>query len=508
MGGGALWGWFGPLIVTIFGGYLRFVRLGDPHSVMFDETFYAKDAYAFTQFGVEQKTLDTDKDPIANDRLIAGNTDIFTQCPPEDLSNCVLFIAHPPLGKWMIAAGEAIFGMTPFGWRFAAALVGTLSILILARTVRRMTRSTMLGCLAGLLLSVEALHFVASRAALLDVFLMFWVLAGFACLVVDRDRYRRRLADWRSAGGQDKLGPAPTMRRWRVAAGLCLGAACAVKWNAAFFLAAFALMSLLWDAGANRAAGLATPYKAVLSRIFPGASFALGVVPVVTYVLSWIGWFLSERGYGRNWDQALSAGPPYFVFDSLRSLWSYHAAILNFHTDLTDGHDYSSQPWTWPLLIRPVAFHYPPLQKCGDDQCAQAVLQTGTPVIWYTAIIALVATVAWYFSSRDWRAGATVLAYSAGWLPWVYYAIAEQRTMYLFYAVPMVPFMIIALTLMAGLLLGRKDPVSPRRPWAAAVIGAVALLALVNFWWLYPVLAAETIPYSEWHSRMFFDSWI
>lgn len=86
----------------------------------------------------------------------------------------------------MIAIGEWLFGATPFGWRFVPALAGTLSVLILCRLARRMTGSTLLGCAAGLLLALDGLHFVTSRAALLDVFVMFWILAGFACLVNDR----------------------------------------------------------------------------------------------------------------------------------------------------------------------------------------------------------------------------------------------------------------------------------------------------------------------------------
>ena len=58
-------------------------------------------------------------------------------------------VVHPEVGKWMIALGERMFGMNPFGWRFMTALLGTLSVLMLCRIGRRMSRSTLLGCLAG-----------------------------------------------------------------------------------------------------------------------------------------------------------------------------------------------------------------------------------------------------------------------------------------------------------------------------------------------------------------------
>ncbi|MER6946439.1 phospholipid carrier-dependent glycosyltransferase [Nonomuraea sp. NPDC000554] len=509
MQGTALWGWLGPILVTIFGGILRFVRLQDPRAIVFDETYYIKDAYSLIRFGVERITLGTEKNPIADKRLLADNLDIFKQCP--QFADCGSYVAHPPLGKWMIGVGEQLFGMNPFGWRFAAAVVGTLSILILARLARRMTRSTLLGCLAGLLLALDGLHLVLSRTALLDIFLMFWVLAGFACLVVDRDQARRRLADWRDSSPLSDLGPRLGARWWRLGAGACLGAACAVKWSGVFFLIAFAVLSLMWDAGARRAVGLRQPYRGMFARDLSGALGALVAVPAVTYVLTWTGWFVTAGGWGRNWEQATSSGPLFFVVDSARSWLQYQWQVLGYHTGLRLYHPYMSDPWTWPVLYRPVSFYYPsdlPPSACGADKCSQAVLGVGTPALWYGALLALLGLIAWYVRSRDWRAGAVLLAYAAGWLPWFYYAVADKRTMYLFYMIPLVPFMVLALVLVAGLALGKQNAPPARRAAGAAAVGAFALIVLINFWWLYPVLAAETITQGQWWARMLTSSWV
>ncbi|MEW9554163.1 dolichyl-phosphate-mannose--protein mannosyltransferase [Nonomuraea sp. NPDC050783] len=509
MQGSALAGWLGPLLVAVFGGVLRFVRLEVPHAVVFDETYYAKDAYSLLRFGVERAMQGDDKNPVADRNLIAGNLDIFRHC--GEPGECAAFVAHPPLGKWMIAAGEWLFGMNPFGWRFAAALAGTLSILILARVARRMTRSTLLGCLGGLLLSLDGLHLVLSRTALLDVFLMFWVLTGFACLVVDRDRVRERLAAWRESASPGGPGPRLGARPWRLAAGACLGAACAVKWSGIFFLIAFAVLSLVWDAGARRAVGQREPYRATLSRDLPGGLAGLGLLPAAVFLASWTGWFATSLGWGRNWEQATSAGPFYFVFDSLRSWLGYQSQVLGYHSGLHEYHPHMSEPWSWPLLLRPVSFHYPaglPPSACGASACSQAVLGVGTPALWYGAIAAVITMVGWYSATRDWRAGAVLLAVAAGWLPWFYYAVADDRTMYLFYMLPVVPFMVLALVLAAGLVLGRASAPPARRAAGAAVAGAFALIVLVNFWWLYPVLTAETITHAEWWARMLMRSWV
>ncbi|MFB9882131.1 dolichyl-phosphate-mannose--protein mannosyltransferase [Planobispora siamensis] len=504
-----LWGWLGPLLVAGFGAILRLPDLGRPHAVMFDETYYAKDAYALLTFGVERKAFGDVENPVADRMLIAGDTRIWETCSPPTADPCPLYVAHPPLGKWMIAAGEQLFGMTPFGWRFASLVIGTLSILILARVARRMTRSTLLGCLAGMLLAVDGLHFVLSRTALLDIFLMFFVLAGFACLVVDRDRMRAALVDWYDSSPLSERGPWLGLRPWRLAAGACLGAACAVKWSGIFFLAAFAIMSLVWDAGARRAIGLRSPYRGALDKDAPTALLAMGLVPAAVYTASWAGWFASPLGWGRGWEQATSQGPFFFVFDSVRSWLSYHFQVLGFHTGLNGSHSYQSEPWEWPLLLRPVAFHWEgSAPGCDAGRCAREVLGVGTPVIWYGALAALIATVVWYVATRDWRAGAVLLAYAAGWLPWLYYAVADNRTMYLFYMLPAVPFMILAIVLAAGLVIGPAGVPPNRRALGAALVGTFALLALANFWWLHPVLSAELMPYQEWSRRMLLGRWI
>ena len=505
MRGSILWGWLGPLLVTIFAGMLRFWNLGLPKAVIFDETYYAKDGYSLLTWLVERTPVkDADK------LLLAGKTDIWQTCAPDQIEKCASYVVHPPLGKWMIAVGEWLFGMNPFGWRFAAALVGTLSVLIIARVARRMTRSTLLGCFAGLLLALDGLEFVLSRTALLDIFLMFWVLAGFACMVVDRDKARERLVDWYETSGVSEIGPKLGLRPWRIAAGICLGGACAVKWSGVFFLIAFAVLSLMWDAGARKAVGLRSPYQGWLRFDLPRGLAAFTVVPAVAYIATWTGWFISAEGYGRDWAKATAGGPIGFVFESAKSWFHYHLQVLSFHNGLDQTHPYQSEPWQWPLLLRPVAFYYEGRQNvCGTRDCSEAVLGVGTPVIWFAAVAALIAMVVWYVRTRDWRAGAVLLGYAAGWLPWFYWAIFDNRTMFLFYMIPVLPFMVLAITLVAGLIIGPAHGSPGRRMIGAAAVGAFALLALINFGWLYPVLAGEVIPYLDWNRRMLFDrKWI
>src|SRR6516162_5993513 len=132
-----LWGWIGPLLVTLFATFFRFNRLVIPRALIFDETYYAKDAWSILQHGVEWNMLQN-----ANQLIIGGHTSIFQACSG---TSCGEFVVQPPVGKLLIAAGEWLYGLNSVGWRVAPAFIGSLAILVMCRVARRLTRSTLLG---------------------------------------------------------------------------------------------------------------------------------------------------------------------------------------------------------------------------------------------------------------------------------------------------------------------------------------------------------------------------
>ncbi|MGK5627138.1 dolichyl-phosphate-mannose--protein mannosyltransferase [Streptomyces sp. URMC 123] len=502
--------WGGPLLVALGAGLLRFWRLESPHDVIFDETYYAKDAWSLLQHGYEATW------PKDANELLVGTP------PQTPLGTEASYIVHPPVGKWTIAIGEQLFGMNPYGWRFMVAVLGTLSVLMLCRIGRRLFRSTALGCLAGALLALDGLHFVMSRTALLDLVLMFWVLAAFGCLLIDRDRARARLAAALPPDGAGDVRPDPDIagrlrlgaRPWRIAAGLCLGLACGTKWNGLYLLAAFGLLTVLWDVGARRVAGARRPRAAVLRRDAAPAFASLVPVALAVYLASWTGWFASKGGYFRDW--ATTGGRENsdwsWVPAPLRSLWHYQAEVYQFHTNLTTDHTYQSNPWSWIVLGRPVSYFYrspePGKEGCARDtvdKCAREVLAIGTPLLWWAACFALLYLLYRWALRRDWRAGAILCAVAAGWLPWFLY---QERTIFLFYAVVFVPFLCLAVAMMIGAILGPPGSSERRRVLGAIGAGVLVLLIAWNFVYFFPLYTGQPIPVDSWRQRMWLDTWI
>jgi dolichyl-phosphate-mannose--protein O-mannosyl transferase len=507
-------GWLGPLLVTLFAGVLRFWNLGNPRAVIFDETYYAKDAWALVHRGFE---VNWDKN--ANNLVLDLGSSIRI---PSDAA----YVVHPPVGKYVIGLGELVFGFDPFGWRFMTALLGTLSVLLLCRIGRRLFRSTFLGCLAGALLAVDGLHFVMSRTALLDGVLMFFVVAAFGCLVVDRDRTREKLAAALLADADGRVRPDAWTaehtrlgwRPWRLLAGLMLGLAIGTKWSGLYVLAAFGVMTVLWDVASRRVAGARRPYATVLRRDLGWAFLSTVPVAVATYVASWTGWILSPSdgtgGYYRNWaaTDGKDSSWSWLFPDWWRSLWHYETQVYDFHVGLASPHTYESNPWSWIVGGRPVSYFYespaPGTDGCPADageKCAREVLALGTPLLWWVACFALLYVLWRWFFRRDWRAGAIACAVAAGYLPWFLY---QERTIFFFYAVVFVPFLCLAVAMLLGALVGPPGSSETRRVAGATAAGVLVLLIAWNFIYFWPIHTGTAIPIDDWRSRMWLDTWV
>ena len=498
-------GWIVTLIIGAIAFVTRLVNLGYPNKLVFDETYYAKDAYSLLKFGYE-RNWPTD----ANSKIIAGDVDV--------MQDTAAFVVHPPLGKWLIAAGEYVFGMNSFGWRFASLVFGTLLIMVTIRLVRRVSKSTLIGGLAGILLTFDGLEFVMSRTALLDVFLAFFVVAAVACLVADREWFRNRLARYLELreipdlGGQ--FGPVLALRPWRIAAGICFGLALGSKWNALYPLAAFALLSLAWDVGARSLAGAGGRAKLAILRDGIPAFFSLVVLSLVVYVGTWASWLLTSGGYDRDWGaqhpEQLTVkllGKPF------ASLLHYQHDIWNFHTgDFINHaqHTYRADPAGWLIVARPIGIDAvnsikPGTDGCvGPDNCIRVISGVGTPALWWVAVFALVAAAILWVGGRDWRFGIPVVGVLSSWLPWFAF---QTRPLFFFYAISIIPFSVMAIALCAGRILGDARA-GDRRMVGAIIIGAFVALVAANFAYIYPILSDELLPYPKWLSRMWFRTWI
>jgi dolichyl-phosphate-mannose--protein O-mannosyl transferase len=478
--------WLITGLITVVAAILRLYHLSSPKGYIFDEVYYPTDAWDMLQHGVEW----------------------------DEKTNGPAYVVHPPLGKWLIALGEKAFGNNELGWRFPAAIAGTLMILILIRVAYRMFHSIVLAGAAGLLMTLDGFQLVLSRTSLLDIFLGLFVLVTFACLVLDRDHYRRR---WLRAL-EDGWDPATARRLprivpwWLLAGGVAFGLACGVKWSALFFAPFFGALVVAWRVQARRSAGVRRPFRGVFGDV--GWLVLSFVLSVIFYLATWTGWFVTNTGYFRHYraQNGLSEPP---ILGALLNLMHYHQEAYKFHSGLTDKHIYQSWPWQWLLLGRPVAFYWSGSGNCGSPSCASEILLLGTPLLWWSFLPALAGLVWFGIARRDWRAWAIGTGVTAGMLPWFYYAVADGRTMFNFYVLPALPFLILAVVYVLGAIMTPREGIATgaartdRQLVGTVVAGVYVVLVALCFAYFYPIFTGELITYQSWQGRMWLGSrWI
>lgn len=426
--------------------FLRLFRLSTPGKLIFDEIYYVDGARDYLDFGVE---VSADK--------------------PE-------FIVHPPIGKWVIALGIRTFGDNPFGWRVGVALLGTLSILMIAKIASRLLGALGYGLIAALLALFDGLNLVMSRSALLDMTLTTFLL----------------IATWF------------LIERRFLLAGLFFGLSLGTKWNAIFYILAFTLFFLLREIRENAknrkllesAEASQTNLREVIGLVLL-RKLQLLVVPIVVYVASWFGWFSSMRGWSRSWAEENGI----LIFPTLRSFIHYQFEILNFHQGLNSRHNYRSDAWQWIFQWRPTSFFYES-PKCSVGNCSQEVLAMGTPLLWWSGVLALVVLIVLWFRYR--RHSLILLGVAAGWLPWFAF---PDRTTFSFYSIIFEPWVILAIVAAIKEINER----APARFSRRARKGALALYISIiggNFLYHAPIFLAITLSYEHWRSLMWFNSWI
>lgn len=439
---------FALTAITVAAGIMRLVRLDDPKVLVFDETYYAKDACWY----------------VTSSPTLCG----------IDLESTLV---HPPLAKWLLAIGIRLFGYDSFGWRISAAIAGTLTVLLLFLLARKLLRSTVAASVTAGLLAIDLLHFVESRIAMLDIFVPLFGLAAVLFIVYDRDR------------PPDPESPPSGIgtllqRPWRIAAGMAAGGALASKWSGGFFILLVLVLVLAWEIGARRRREEPRPVRTTFRR--EGATILLWllIVPVLVYSFTYIG--------------RLPVADDGDLCPERRGAWvnrlvEQQKCMLRFHKDLTSNHSYQSPAWSWLALKRPVSYYF----ETDPNGDYKEVFATGSPFVWWTSLLALlVVGTAWVRRRRPGGPEGVILAgFAFTYGPWLAAGLFSDRSaVFLFYLLPTVPFMCLAIGYVAS-RLGRS--------WEAkAAVGLFSAAAIWFFVFYYPLLTKVPLPQPQWDKRI------
>lgn len=347
----------------------------------------------------------------------------------------------PPLGKLLVAVGIKLVGDGPLGWRIASAVCGSLSLVAVFLWTYFLSKDYRIACISAVLTLFNNFLFVMSRVAMMDVFLVFFLLWGLvaytAALELDIGTAKRRILLYCS--------------------GISMGLAGACKWNAVDTLAILILASFALFWMSKRPLGGLSPSIARYARNLRQIGIwslilALLVSPLISYSLTF-------------WPLCRSLHLPFGVHQLLAMnlfIWRFHIAVI--------GNRFIVSSWySWPLNLSP--------------QRALSYL-LGNPVIMWGGLVALV-----YCFQRFWKLfvaaeGLVVLLYAANLLQW---AVTPAKCTFYYYYYPAAMFLGVAIALTLQSL--------PRRIFGVRVSLLVLSAAAIVFLWCYPRMTHLEAPW-------------
>lgn len=380
---------------------------------------------------------------------------------------------HPPLGKVFIAAGIRLFGMTPFGWRFAGNVFGILMIPLFYVLAKKLFKVTHIAFLTTVLFTFDFMHFVQTRISTVDVYGTFFIMLMYLFM------YRYYQTSFYDMPLRKTFTPL-------LLTGIAFGLGAASKWTAIYACAGIAvlffgiMLTRYNEYYARRSCGgaeLGFAGKFVATGFFCVLAFI--IIPVCIYALSYIPYLGTENTHGLR-----------TIIDNQRDMFIYHS-----RTVLGSEHPYASRWYTWPVMVRPI-FYY---SGTASETLREGISAFGNPAVWWIGIGAVILNVFFAVVYKDRKSAFLLVGYLSCLLPW----IPVERTTYIYHYFPCVPFMV----LMTGHCFEKlyyKNVKAERRIFICYAAAAVVLFIM-----FYPVLSGHgaDINYVDKALR-WFDSWV
>lgn len=376
---------------------------------------------------------------------------------------------HPPLGKVIMMWSIRVFGMNPFGWRFAGTLFGLLMIPLMYIFGKKIFRNSFLAFCCAFLMMFDFMHFTQTRIGTVDSFLIFFIIMTYYFMY---QYYMRKSYE---------LGFVPSM--WPLLfSGIFFGMAFSVKWIGLFAGIGLAFIFFLsrlleyrdYKKGFVSDKGFMRKY--IWGTMGMCCLFFIGI-PLVIYVLSYIPVI-------RTMDTT----------DWMGELIKSQFHMFNYHSGVTASHPYASPWWQWPLMIKPVYFYVSP--TLAEGRWA-SIASFGNPAVWWVGFFAMIWSAWLAIQKEDKRMVFIVAGYLSIILPW---AFSPRDITFLYHYFGCVPFIIFAIVYSIEHYMEKKKKF---KKWVYVYLGLVLLLFII----FYPVLSGTEVPEFVTENLRWLSSW-
>lgn len=407
---------------------------------------------------------------------------------------------HPPLGKLVIAAGIASFGMDPFGWRILGVIAATAMIPLIFVFGKRLFKSALAGCFAAFLLTFDFLHFTLARLAIGEIYLLLFSLLMFYFAF---DYFEKREAELTATARAQNGRAAHSL----FLAILCFGLGFAVKWIAIFGLVAVLILLLINNWRLKQP--LLRDARVVLAGLFAAAAI---------YIATYIPYMLSGEGHGLidlhqlpvyldYLTEYLTQGTISVLPTDSWTVFDLQLRMFGYHAGIEATHPYSSPWWSWPLLLKPLWLYANSL-----DGMVSTIVLMGNPVLWWCSIPALTALGALLIRTAvkrraDERTFLFLFILIPFLIQWLAF-ISIPRILFIYHFTANLPFLIFAVTYWLQLPFAREWHTKRSKHIALCLVVLFLVLVAVLFFLFYPAISGYPVSYEYKESLRWLSGWV
>lgn len=231
---------------------------------------------------------------------------------------------HPPLGKLIQMIPIAILGMNPFAYRLMGNIAGILMIVVMYIFGKNLFKDSKYALLSGLVMMFDNFHFAQTRMGTVDSFLVLFVILSalfmFKYLILKKE---------------DKLNQKV---KYIALSGLFFGLSVSVKWTglyAGLGLCIVFFAKMIKDIVKDKKIDKQYFYIIAYCIIY------FIIIPIAIYMISYLA-FPNVRPNG---------------IDGFTGILSQTQKMYDYHSKLVAQHPFTSNWYTWPIMLRPVWLH-------------------------------------------------------------------------------------------------------------------------------------------------------
>lgn len=379
---------------------------------------------------------------------------------------------HPPMGKVFMSLGIELFGMNPFGWRFAGTLFGVMLIPLMYLFALKVFKKRTYAFLTAFLMTFECMRLAQTRLATIDSYAVFFAVAMYYFMY---DYFAVKSYDLRFTRSLKPL----------LFCGIMFGLGASSKWVCMYTGGGLAILFFLAKLmeGADYTTGRKERKEGelpwIVKNFLPTCGMCLlffVVIPIGIYMLSYIPYMAS------NPDKSL-----------VEIVLANQEYMFNYHSGLDATHPYGSQWWSWPVIGRPIWYYIGPDMGNG---MRSTIVSLGNPLIWWAGIPCAIGSGYFAWRNKDKSMIVFYVALILQYAPW----ILIDRVCFIYHFFTSVPFIIFMIVYFFKNLTEKK--IIPKY----IIWIYMALVALVFFAY-YPVLTGMSVPTSYVERLRLFSSW-